>query len=129
MLNHSQHVYHTTDLDPGLLSTPFRVQTNWHVLTGAACTGKTTLVEMLAGRGFQIVTESGRHYFERENKKGRIHRDKTLGPEDDTTSDFLNEWFARDYSTLGYHVVRVPVLPPEERLAFILDRLSGHGRI
>jgi hypothetical protein len=30
------------ELDSDLLSTPFQVQTNWHVLTGAACAGKTT---------------------------------------------------------------------------------------
>lgn len=37
---------------------------------------------------------------------------------------FLEAWQARDYGTLGYEVVRVPVLPPEERLAFVLERLS-----
>lgn len=42
---------------------------------------------------------------------------------------FLDEWLARDYSALGYDVVRVPVLPPDERLAFVLDRLAEHGRI
>jgi hypothetical protein len=30
---------------------------------------------------------------------------------------------------LGYRVVRVPVLTPEERLAFVLDRLSEQGLI
>ncbi len=53
-----------------------------------------------------------------------LHRDQTLGPEDDETSEFLNEWLLRDYRALGYHVIKVPVLPPPERLAFILQRIS-----
>jgi predicted ATPase len=40
---------------------------------------------------------------------------------------FLDEWLARDYSALGYNVVRVPVLAPPERLAFVLERLSDPG--
>jgi predicted ATPase len=194
----------TTELDPDLLSTPFEIQTNWHVLTGAACTGKTTLIDMLADQGFRVIPESARLYFEKEMTKGRtleevcrdgpalqrgiaalqlrfeygvqanqltfldraipdslafyrihgmdpneilpecfhhryagvfilerlpFHRDQTLGPEDNAASDFLNEWLARDYSALGYVVVRVPVLSPKERLAFILERLSGKGHI
>ena len=37
---------------------------------------------------------------------------------------YLDEWLARDYSALGYRVVRVPVLSPQERLAFVLETLS-----
>ena len=37
---------------------------------------------------------------------------------------YLHEWHTRDYRALGYSVVKVPVLPPEERLAFVLERLS-----
>lgn len=36
---------------------------------------------------------------------------------------FLDEWLERDYRALGYDVVRVPVLPPRERLEFILERI------
>ena len=39
------------------------------------------------------------------------------------------EWITRDYSALGYSVVRVPVLGPEEWLAFVLERLSEQGLI
>lgn len=186
------------ELDPELLLTPFELRTNWHVLTGAACTGKTTLINMLAEDGFQVIPESARLYFEQELAKGRtleeiradgpalqrgiaalqlrfeqrihadtitfldraipdsltfyrvygmdpneilpecfhhhyanvfildrlpFHRDQTLGPEDNAASDFLNEWLARDYSTLGYHVIRVPVMSPVERLAFVMSHL------
>jgi predicted ATPase len=44
--------------------------------------------------------------------------------EDDTSADYLDEWHYRDYTALGYRVVRVPVLPPQERLAFVLEILS-----
>ena len=37
---------------------------------------------------------------------------------------YLDGWLARDYNALGYRVVRVPALPPEERLAFLLERLA-----
>ena len=41
------------------------------MLTGAAWTGKTTLVELLAEKGYQIIPESARIYFEQEMAKGR----------------------------------------------------------
>jgi predicted ATPase len=47
--------------------------------------------------------------------------------EDDTFTVALDEWLFRDYSALGYRVVRVPVLPPEERLEFVLESLSEQG--
>jgi predicted ATPase len=52
-----------------------------------------------------------------------------LRPEDEALAAFLDEWISRDYSALGYSVVRVPVLSPEERLAFVLERLSEQGLI
>jgi predicted ATPase len=48
---------------------------------------------------------------------------------DDAYASFLDEWHTRDYSALGYSVVRVPVLPPEERVSFVLERLSEQGFI
>ena len=46
--------------------------------------------------------------------------------EDDAYADYLDEWIPLDYGALGYSVVRVPVLTPEERLAFVLGRLPAH---
>jgi predicted ATPase len=43
---------------------------------------------------------------------------------DDTYTVLLDEWLYRDYTALGYHVIRVPVLPPQERLEFILEKVS-----
>jgi predicted ATPase len=204
MLDSPQHDFRATELDPDLLSTPFRVQTNWHVITGAPCCGKTTLIDQLADKGFRTVAETARQYFETEIANGRtideirendaalehdlmdlqlrterglrandvlfldralpdclafcrvfglnpneflsecfhhryasvfvldrlpVQRSATLGPEDDATAGFLDEWHARDYSALGYSVVRVPVLSPQERLGFVLERFSEQGLV
>ena len=186
------------DLDPDLLSTPFGVQTNWHVITGAACSGKTTLIDLLADKGFQTVPEGARLYLERERARGRtteeIHNNLAalqhgivdmqlriegelratdvafldravpdclawwrvygLNPneflldcfhhryasvfildqlpvqlngfrfEDVVNTVFFNELHTQDYNALGYSIIRVPVLPPEERLAFVLEKIS-----
>ena len=203
MLALPEHGRLTTALDPDLLSTPFKMQTNWHVITGAQSSGKTTLVGQLAERGFRTVPEAARLYFEREMAKGRtideilrdgvaLERDLMemmrrtedelqardvifldratpdclpffrffgLNPNevlaecfhhryasvfvldrlplqgdglrivDNTLAAFLDEWLARDYRALGYRVVRVPALPPPERLAFVLARLSDQGLV
>jgi predicted ATPase len=42
-------------------------------------------------------------------------------------ANFTDEWIARDYSALGYHIVRVPVLSPQERVAFVLESLYEQG--
>jgi predicted ATPase len=47
-----------------------------------------------------------------------------LGQEMTPVAAYFESWTLRDYSALGYNVVRVPVLSPEERIAFILERLS-----
>jgi predicted ATPase len=183
----------TAALDPTLLATPFELQTRWHVLTGAACTGKTTIIDQLAARGCQTVPESARIHIDLELDKGRTFDEMFANPLDeiaitemqrqveqtlhagdiifldralpdsitfyrfcgidpneilvdcfcrryatvfildrlpfhqdgaridhDATSDLLDMWLERDYRTLGYDVVRVPVLPPQERLAYVL---------
>ena len=202
MFDSSQHDLITTQLDPNLLSTRFKVQTNWHVITGAPCSGKTTIIDQLADEGFRTVPESGRQYFERELAKGRTvaeireseaderrmkdlqlkiehglqanevifldrafpdslvyfrisemdpneilaecfhHRyasvlildclpvkQNGVRTEDEAIAEFIDKWLARDYSSLGYRVVKVPVLPPPERLAFVIERLSEQGLI
>jgi predicted ATPase len=189
-----------TELDPDLLATPFGVQTNWHVITGAICCGKTTLIDLLADKGFQTLPETSRQYIEREVAKGRTldeifgseaderantemqrraeHRlgatdvtflDRALPDylwfwrlfgmdpnellaecfhhryasvfildqlpleldgariEDEAYTALLDEALVRDYSALGYRVMRVPVLSPQERVEFVLERLSEQG--
>ena len=63
--------FRNTALDINRLSTAFNVQTKWCVITGASCSGKTTLINLLPEKGFPIVPEAGRKYFERELAKGR----------------------------------------------------------
>ena len=197
----SQHDFLAAELDPDLLSTPFRVQTNWHVITGASCSGKSTLIDQLADQGFRTFPEVGRQHIEKELANGRtldeIREDRSkctcqvydmwvklesglgaaevifldrglpdslsfyrfagINPNeilpdcfhhryasvfmlnrfpyqrdgvragDDATAAYFESWMSRDYSALGYSVVWVPVLSPEERLAFILERLSEGG--
>jgi predicted ATPase len=196
----TQYDSRLTELDLDLLATPFGVQTNWHVITGAVCCGKTTLIDLLAEEGFQTVAEIPRQYIEAEVARGRT-LDEIFGSEaderaitdmqrrtehglratdvtfldralpdflwfwrlcgmnpnellaecfhhryasvfildqlpleldgarieDEAYTDILDEALVRDYSALGYDVVRVPVLSPHERLEFVLGRLSEQG--
>jgi len=64
------HPPNLSRLDPNLVNTPYKVQTNWHILTGAACTGKTTLIQEFLNLGFRILPESARDTFDRELARG-----------------------------------------------------------
>jgi predicted ATPase len=200
ILDDSQQDPRAIALAPESLSTPFGVQTNWHVITGAICCGKTTLINLLADKGFQILPETSRQYIEGEVAKGRtldeifssqaderaltdlqqraehglrpidlVFLDRALPDylwfwrllgmdpnellaecfhhryasvfildqlplqldgariEDEAYTVLLDEALVRDYSALGYEVVRVPVLSPEGRIEFVLDKLSEDG--
>jgi predicted ATPase len=197
MIERPRHGFITTELDPNLLSTRFGVQTNWHVITGAPCSGKTTLIDRLAEKGYRTVPETARGYYEKEMAKGRtldeirgsglalergliemqlrherelrtgdvafldrglpdglaycrlaglnpneilpecfchryasifmlerlpVQRDR-VRTEDEAVAALLDGWLVRDYRALGYPVVRVPVLPPEEWVAYVLERV------
>lgn len=71
MADRSQFEFRTTALDPDLLDSPFKVQTNWHVITGAPSCGKTTLINLLAEKGLKTVPEVARQYLEGELGQGR----------------------------------------------------------
>ena len=195
----NQHNFQAVMLDQTLLKTPFKVHTNWVVITGSACTGKTTLINMLADKGFPIIQETARLYIDQEIAKGQsiehiiknaqtqlaiikmqiqaeneenvkfselafldrglpdsltFYRYNGLNPNailmkcfqkryacvfilnrlplkldgaripDENFLHYLDQWLEKDYRSLGYQVVRVPVMPPEERLDFILNTLS-----
>ena len=51
----------------------------------------------------ELLLECFRHCYASVFILDRLpfHRNRTLGPEDDATSDFLDEWLACDYSALG----------------------------
>jgi predicted ATPase len=97
-----------TGLDPDLLSTPFEAQTRWHVITGAQSCGKTTLISLLAERGFQTVAECARQYFEGEFARGR------------TLEEMLQDPAAVEYGITELQVATERGLPAEEVL--FLDR-------
>lgn len=199
MINNHYLKIITAPLDTNLLSTPFEVYTNWHVITGAPCSGKTTLIRLLDAKGYQTVQEAGRNYIEREKSCGKtleeirksdkdfslaikevtlnvenglppkstifldrafpdclpFFRISGLDPnlalpdcyhhhyasvflldrfpvqfdeariENEDIAVAIDEWLMRDYSALGYEVKRVPVLPPEERVEYIISRISN----
>lgn len=45
--------------------------TNWNVITGGPCTGKTTVVNLLAQRGYKTTIEHARHYIDTQQIRGR----------------------------------------------------------
>lgn len=191
--------YYYSELDRSILSIPFEIQTNWHAIIGGPCSGKSTLINLLARQGYKTIPERARLYIEEimagekslhpilENGAAlqqkifelQLKLENELEPEeflfldgtvpaslawyrvfgldpneilshcfqrryastfilellpfqsDDGRVDemslirnFLDECQMRDFQALGYNVVRVPVLPPEARLSFVLENLS-----
>lgn len=45
--------------------------TNWYVITGAPCSGKTSVIDCLARRGYRIVPEAARSYIDECLAKGQ----------------------------------------------------------
>ncbi len=50
-------------------------------------------------------------------------KDGYRDPEADVI-DYFDGQITRDYLALGYHPIRVPVLSPAERLAFVMEKLK-----
>jgi predicted ATPase len=178
--------------------TLIKINTNWNVITGGPCTGKTTIVNLLAQRGYQTTTEHARHYIDTQKIRGRtveeIRRNKKefqlkvlnmqlaqeasldvqdqvfldralpdalayhrfLGLkydenlledcrryhyhrvfildrlplindyarlEDEDDQIRIHELIIEAYEELGYGAIHVPVLPPDERVDFILKNI------
>lgn len=47
------------------------VKSNWYVITGGPCSGKTTALELLEQKGYKIQSEAARIYFDNEMAKGK----------------------------------------------------------
>ncbi|MGE0084840.1 MAG: AAA family ATPase, partial [Desulfococcaceae bacterium] len=45
--------------------------TNWYVITGAPCSGKTTVICELERMGYRVVHEAARAYIDSQLQKGR----------------------------------------------------------
>jgi len=46
-------------------------RTNWYVITGAPCSGKTAVINGLEQKGYQVVHEVARAYIDEQLQKGR----------------------------------------------------------
>jgi len=53
------------------ISNSIRRQTNWYVITGAPCSGKTTIVNLLHEKGYKTTIEHARHYLDTQRLDGR----------------------------------------------------------
>jgi predicted ATPase len=49
--------------------------------------------------------------------------------DDDAYTGRFDAALVHEYSAVGYRVERVPVLPPRERVAFVLRKLSAQGLV
>jgi hypothetical protein len=103
------------ELNPDLLLASFQVQTNWQVITDTVSFGKSSCFHHRYASVFVLAPLPLRKDGARASDADKV--------------GLLDEWLARDYSALGYTVVRVPVLAPEARLAFVLGRLSRQGLV
>lgn len=47
------------------------IETNWYVITGGPCSGKTKTIECLAFLGYKVVPECARIFIDNEMSKGK----------------------------------------------------------
>ena len=47
-------------------------QTNWYVITGAPCSGKTAVIDELEQRGFHVIHEVARAYIDEQLAEGLL---------------------------------------------------------
>jgi predicted ATPase len=47
------------------------IKNNWYVITGAPCSGKTTLLKFLVAKGFTVLYEVARIYIDEEMARGK----------------------------------------------------------
>lgn len=173
-------------------------KTNWYVVTGGPCSGKTTVVTMLRERGYKTSVEEARHYIDLQRERGKsvdeiarhqrefqlhvlnmqIALERSLRPdevifldraipdarayyrylglpedkrltaaietvgykkvfildflplvsdyarrEDAAAQNRIHQFIIEVYRALPFPVLTVPVMPPDERVGFILDNL------
>lgn len=61
----------TSKIDLNLLSKKKRIQTKWNVISGAPCSGKTTLIEQFESKGYRTVPETARQFIENQIARGK----------------------------------------------------------
>lgn len=184
-------------------ATSFKIKTKWCVITGAPSSGKTSVIEALARRGYATEPEVARELIEECLKRGekledlhkrnewlqneilslKLERERRQDPqllvfldrgipdsltyfriaglslsavveaarefryasvfifdrlplvrdgvrsESDEIARQIDFALERDYIDLGYHPVRVPVMPIEARADFILSTLAEYNAV
>jgi len=75
-------------------------QTNWHIITGAPCSGKTTVINEIERRGIRVIHEVARAYIDRQLGKGLRFE---------------------AYGNIGYDLIMVPVMPVKDRADMVLE--------
>ena len=60
----------TSELNLDLLPEK-RIRTKWNVISGAPCSGKTTLIERFEAMGYRTVPETARQFIDGEFSRGR----------------------------------------------------------
>lgn len=116
-------------------------KTMWYVVTGGPSSGKTTTVEILKKRGYRTTIEHARHYIDTQLVTGKtveeVRRNQIefqhrilhmqisdyARTEDQAAQLKIHELLTDVYASLGFPIAHIPVLPPEERVDFILENL------
>ena len=193
--------FDTGELKRELLTRSYETATEWIVITGAPCSGKTTVLKKLGEHRIKWIPEMARVYIESRRDQGldisqirenesefqRIIIDKKLSLErrtpsektiffdrdvpdsityyrvsgidpnealrqcfhfryktiflldrlpleidyarieNDNSSIFIQEWIEKDYKSLGYNVIHVPVMPVEKIADLILSHIKAKG--
>ena len=77
-------------------------QTNWHIITRAPCSGKTT-----------VIKEIERFDFLKDGVRS----------EDAVIAARLNDLLLEAYERIGYDIIMVPVMPVKDRTDLVLENL------
>ena len=178
---------------------PCPPDTRWHVITGAPCSGKTSVIESLHNLGYRVVPEVARAYIDHQLSQGatletikadplaferhllmqkmaieqtlphnqriyldravpdsvayyqiegldpreplrlsrRVHYQKVflferlnfekdaVRAEDHLSAACIEQLLAQCYTTLGYRIIRVPVMTVAQRSAFVLQHSAA----
>ena len=84
------------------------IQTKWCVVTGAPCSGKTSVLEEISKSGYRFIPETSRIYIEREKEKGL------------SLEDIVSDEVAFELVLTPLKVKVEDALPPDELI--FLDR-------
>ncbi|MFO7667820.1 MAG: ATP-binding protein [Desulfobacterales bacterium] len=82
--------------------------TNWYVITGAPCSGKTSVISRIEQLGYRVVHETARAYINDELNKGK-------------TLDEIREDMFIFESSIFYRKIKIEAALPEKAIIF-LDR-------